>query len=79
MEYLFIIVLILLANVVANGIVSKPDTNKDIDGKLVVKAAKQCPPHQWFWQEVVDQNGVKQNERMVCKLCGPLSKSLNGE
>jgi hypothetical protein len=39
---------------------------------------KKCPPHQWFWQEMVDQDGVGQGARIVCKVCGPLSKSLDG-
>ena len=39
---------------------------------------KECPPHQWFWQDIVDQSGNKQGERIVCKRCGPLSKSTDG-
>ena len=50
----------------------------DIKEKLIIEK-KQCPPHQWFWQEIVDQNGEKQGERMVCKICGPLSNLLNGD
>lgn len=46
-------------------------------GTIEVKV-KRCPPHSWLWQEIVDQDGVKQGERIVCKVCGPLSKSLEG-
>lgn len=45
--------------------------------KLVVKK-KQCPPHAWQWQEIVDQDGNRQGDRIVCDKCGPLSKSLDG-
>jgi len=46
-------------------------------GKFIVEV-KKCPPHQWDWQEIVDKEGVKQGERIVCKVCGPLSKLLDG-
>lgn len=48
------------------------ELEKIVDGKLVINK-KQCPPHQWHWQDVVDQNGVKHGERIVCKVCGPLN------
>lgn len=53
--------------------------HKDVeyDNKVEIKV-KECPPHAWFWQEVVDQNGARVGERIVCKRCGPLSNSLNG-
>ena len=72
-------VLILAIVVVALLFITSPKSSKTatLDGKLVVES-KKCPPHQWFWQEIVDQDGVKQGERMVCKVCGPLSKLLNG-
>lgn len=47
---------------------SKP---KELSNKVVV-FKKQCPPHQWFWQDIEDQNGVSQGARLVCKVCGPL-------
>jgi hypothetical protein len=74
-EFLLVIGLIILIYV----IMPKPEVTKSISTseKLVIEK-KKCPPHQWFWQEIIDQNGDKQGERMVCKICGPLSKSLNG-
>jgi hypothetical protein len=74
-EFLLVIGLIVLIYV----IMPKPEAAKPIgtSEKLVIEK-KKCPPHQWFWQEIVDQNGDKQGERIVCKICGPLSKSLNG-
>jgi len=38
---------------------------------------KQCPPHQWYWQEIIDQDRNKQGERIVCKICGPLSRQTD--
>lgn len=51
------------------------------DGKTVANGhsaqitiqVKACPPHQWFWQEVIDQHGNSQGERIVCKVCGPIA------
>ena len=48
--------------------------NNNQPDKLVVKK-KQCPPHAWRWQEIVDQNGNKLGERIVCDVCGPLRSS----
>lgn len=54
-----------------SSLVPRPDELDKGDGKFVVQK-KQCPPHQWYWQEIVDQHGEKQGERIVCKVCGPL-------
>lgn len=48
------------------------------DSKVKIQV-KKCPPHSWFWQEILDQDGNRVGERIVCKTCGPLSSSLNGE
>lgn len=53
-------------------------TPKHKNNKVNIKTVKQCPPHQWYWQEIIDQDGNKQGERIVCKLCGPLSRSIDG-
>lgn len=52
--------------------------NKSNQAKYAVyiMPEKKCPPHQWEWQPVVDINGNKVAEHIVCKNCGPLSKSL---
>lgn len=50
--------------------------HQDVKHDRVTMRVKECPPHIWFWQEVLDQNGAKVGERIVCKRCGPLSKSL---
>jgi hypothetical protein len=42
-------------------------------GNKITIHKKQCPPHQWFWQEVEDQHGNPHGARIVCKVCGPLS------
>lgn len=74
MEFLLVLALIFVIAI----IMPRPDAiKKQIDGKIVVVKEKHCPPHQWFWQEMVDKDGNKVGERMMCKLCGPLSKSLN--
>lgn len=28
-----------------------------------------CPPHQWYYEEVLDENGKMVCERIVCKKC----------
>lgn len=73
MDFLFVIGLVFgmvflvnLLNKAApkrNGVMSEP---------LVIEK-RACPPHQWFWQEIVDQDGNKQGERICCKVCGPLA------
>lgn len=50
----------------------KPSIGSVMDGKFVIEK-KKCPPHQWHWQDIVDQDGVKHGERIVCKVCGPLN------
>lgn len=52
--------------------------HKPIKEEIEVIEVKKCPPHQWFWQDIVDQDGILQGARIVCKVCGPLSKSLEG-
>lgn len=37
-----------------------------------------CPPHEWYTQEIVDHEGFKQGERLVCRKCGPYSKLVDG-
>lgn len=55
-------------------------TNKivrEAEGKatsaLIVKV-KQCPPHQWGYKSIIDENGTFQGEVMICKICGPLNE-----
>lgn len=39
---------------------------------------KKCkPPHQWEWQDIVNESGEKQGERIVCKKCGPINLDEN--
>lgn len=45
------------------------------DNKVIIKKEKKCPPHKWGWQEMVDQDGNKLGERIVCAHCGPLKGS----
>ena len=47
------------------------------DQTKIIVEKKQCPPHQWFWQDMVDETGEVQGARMMCKLCGPLSDVLD--
>jgi hypothetical protein len=74
MEY--IVVLVVIA-VIASLIQASVEKTKEHSNKVTV-LKKQCPPHAWEWQEIFDQDGIKQGERIVCKVCGPLSKSLDG-
>ncbi len=75
MEFLFVIGLIILIAIV----MPKPEVKGNgVSEKLVIEK-KKCPPHQWFWQEIVDQDGNKQGERIVCKVCGPLQSQSGRE
>ena len=56
----------------------KVNTIPNSSDTLVIEK-KQCPPHAWFWQEIVDQHGVKQGERICCKVCGPLASQSGKE
>ncbi len=72
MEFLFVLLLIvIIANVVGSNV-------KTLNNGKHTIIKKQCPPHQWFWQEIVDQDGNKQGERIACKVCGPLSQRVDG-
>lgn len=55
------------------------DPKKQEHSNQIIVKTKQCPPHQWYWQEVVDQNGVKQGERIVCRMCGPVRNGDSNE
>jgi len=37
-----------------------------------------CPPHDWYMQELRDEDGAYQGERLVCKKCGPMSHLIDG-
>lgn len=79
MEFLFVIAIIILIALV----MPKPGEvggakATGVSEKLVIEK-KQCPPHQWFWQEIVDQNGEKHGERIVCKVCGPIASQSGRE
>lgn len=69
MDYLVIGLMIAVGFFFLSRLASKEENGHA--AQLVIDK-KQCPPHQWFWQEIVDQNGTKQGERIVCKVCGPL-------
>jgi hypothetical protein len=58
---------------VVNRFGPKPKITSDNVSNKIIVPKKECPPHQWFWQEVVDQDGKKYGERIVCKVCGPLN------
>lgn len=75
MEFLFVIGLIVLIAIV----MPKPDLKETGASEKLVIEKKKCPPHQWFWQEIVDQDGNKQGERIVCKVCGPLQSQSGRE
>ena len=46
---------------------------KPVTGDAFVIENKICPPHQWFYQDVVDKDGAIQGQKMTCKVCGPLN------
>lgn len=69
MEVLIVISLVVLLIILRPGYKSQSITDEK-----PVAAIEQCPPHQWMWQEVLDQDGIKTGQQMVCKVCGPLAK-----
>jgi hypothetical protein len=74
MEFLLVIGLIIFIAI----LMPKPDLSKvNAAAEKLVIEKKKCPPHQWFWQEVVDQDGNKHGERIVCKVCGPMRSDSN--
>jgi len=76
-EYVLVFILIgLILLLMPKGDEIKQTNN--LTDKLVIEK-KKCPPHQWFWQEIVDQDGVRQGERIVCKICGPLASQSGRE
>lgn len=44
--------------------------------KIATEMVRRCPPHQWEWVTIFDKDGNKVTERIVCKVCGPLSNSI---
>ncbi len=40
---------------------------------------KECPPHQWYWEDIKDEEGNIHHSRMMCRRCGPLSRVLGLE
>ena len=69
----FLLVLIFLFYMV-NATAGNKQSQASQPDKLVVEK-KKCPPHAWRWQEIVDQDGNKIAERIVCDHCGPLTAS----
>lgn len=78
MEFLFVIAIIVLIAIVMPKPGEVGGAKTSLTEKLVVKV-KQCPPHQWYWQERVDENGVDQGARIVCKVCGPIASQSGRE
>jgi Fe2+ or Zn2+ uptake regulation protein len=34
--------------------------------------ASKCPPHQWSYKKVYNEDGTVHHEHLVCAKCGPL-------
>ena len=78
--FLFILVIIFVASKNAGQrLMEQQKTKKDYstakNSIIVEDIPRFCPPHQWSWVDVVDKEGTKRSERMVCSRCGPLSNS----
>lgn len=77
MDFLFVIGLVfVLAYLVPRIAASAAKPTDGLHSNQIVVEKKECPPHQWFWQEVVDQHGNSQGTRIVCKVCGPMKSDL---
>lgn len=46
---------------------------KDSELQVVPK----CPPHQWSWKKVYNDDGSLHHEHLVCAKCGPLRGESN--
>ena len=59
----------------------KPGENGGADDFSIpyVAVEKNCPPHQWRWVDVKDQDGNKHGERLVCMICGPMKGQTGRE
>jgi hypothetical protein len=66
-----LLILVLIAIVVIVTPKSDDEKSNQTSERLVIKK-KKCPPHVWRWQEIVDQDGNKQGERIICDNCGPI-------
>ena len=71
MEILVTLLVITVISLLMQKSASKPA----IPDQIVVEK-KVCPPHKWDWQEIVDQNGVKHDARLICKVCAQTPGSL---
>lgn len=62
------------------GPVNNNSQGKVEGGKFVrVTSVKKCPPHRWKWIDMLDQDGIKQGEKLVCLDCGPLESQSGRE
>jgi hypothetical protein len=39
--------------------------------------ASKCPPHQWSYKKVYNEDGTVHHEHLVCAKCGPLRGEAN--
>lgn len=74
MDFILVVILVVSLAVFVHSITSslEAQSHKSNNGNQFMVERKKCPPHQWFWQDIVDQNGEKHGERIVCKVCGPI-------
>lgn len=73
MDIIFIGIMLFALYLIMTTAAPKP-TGKMENGKFIkVTTIKNCPPHKWKWVDLIDQDGVKQGEQLVCELCGPLA------
>ena len=65
-ELLFLLVVVVIASLIDMNLSNDISKMKRESAKRV----KACPPHQWSWQDMVDENNQKQGERLACTRCG---------
>jgi hypothetical protein len=49
---------------------------KQVEGPKPAVVVPRCPPHEWQWVEIYDEEGNVLKSKIVCDLCGPL-KPIN--
>ena len=72
-EFILIFALVYLTAKLMNSLVTYKVMNTT--KPTVIKS---CPPHQWSWVEVKQDDGSVHHKHMACAKCGPLHGEVNG-
>lgn len=73
MDFLFVLLVIYVLFMLV------PRPEKPTSNGIFVPKERFCPPHKWKWIDLIDKDGVKHGEKLVCELCGPLDSQSGRE